>query len=82
MTKCPACGYVSDTYRDLEVNNDFEPQIGDVGICLGCGTKQTIDGAGSLILLSPEMEAMLDFKTKEILNRAQKVWGEMFVKAS
>jgi len=80
--KCPSCGYVVDAYRDLEVNKDYEPKTGDVGICLRCGVKQIIDGAGNLSLLSPEDEALLPFHLRQLLTRAQKAWGQMFVKSS
>lgn len=67
---------------NVEDGRDYEAQTGDVGICFGCGAKQTIDGAGILVLLSKEMESVLDFKTKLMLDRAAKTWHKQYMRAS
>jgi hypothetical protein len=74
--KCPACDYNPTLFMDPYSKENFKPNPGDVGICINCGVKQTIDDSGDLILLSKEREEKLGFGERQILNRMVEIWYE------
>ncbi len=80
--KCPNCGYETDKTMDMVTGEDYHAQTGDVGMCLRCGVFQTIDGAGQLILLTPEMKALLNFTERETLDNFHRAWSRRFGQGS